>query len=123
MTLPEYILSDSGTQFASKKWKNKLADMNIDVMFSPIRYAQANPSEKCVREIGKFCRIYCNEAHKRWSELLPHIEGWLNGTLSDLTIYSPVALIFDSSRPDLFEEFLIKGLDRNHRQRACKKKC
>jgi hypothetical protein len=35
---PKCILSDNGTQFASKIWKNKLADMNIDVMFSPIRH-------------------------------------------------------------------------------------
>jgi hypothetical protein len=28
------ISSDNGTQFASKIWKNKLADVKIDVMFS-----------------------------------------------------------------------------------------
>ena len=43
-----------------------------------------------------------------WPELLSHIEGWLNGTLSDSTGYNPVELIFDSPRPDLFEEFLKK---------------
>jgi hypothetical protein len=63
-------------------------------------------------EIGTFCRIYCHEAHKRWPELLSHIEGWLNGTLSDSTGYSPVELIFDSPRPDLFEEFLKKGSEQ-----------
>ena len=109
VTRPKCILSDNGTQFSSKKWKDKLAELNIGVTFSPMRRPQANPSERCMREIGKFCRIYCNEAHKRWSELLSHIEGWLNGTLSDSTGYSPNELIFDSPRPDLFEEFLKKG--------------
>jgi hypothetical protein len=61
-----------------------------------------------MKEIGKFCRIYCSEAHKRWPELLPHIEEWLNGTLSDSTGYSPVELIFDSPRPDMFGELLKK---------------
>jgi hypothetical protein len=106
VTHPKCILSNNGTQFASKIWKNKLADMKIDVMFSPMRHSQANPSERCMREIGKFCRIYCNETHKRWPELLSHIEGWINGTLSDSTGYSPVELIFDSPKADLFEEFL-----------------
>jgi len=101
---PKCILSDNGTQFSSKKWKDKLAELNIGAMFPPIRHPQANPSERCKREIGKFCRIYCNEAHKRWPELLLHIEGWLNGTLSNSTGYSPVELIFNSRRPDMFEK-------------------
>jgi hypothetical protein len=105
-------LRDIGTQFDSKNWKNKLAEMDIDVMFSPIRQPQANPSERYMTEIGKFCRIYCNEAHKRWPELISHIEGWLNGTSSDSIGYSPVELIFDSPRPDVFEEFLKKGSEQ-----------
>ena len=105
-------MSDNGTQFSSKKWKDKLAELNIGVTFSPMRRPQANPSERCMREIGKFCRIYCNEAHRRWPDLLSHIEGWLNGTLSDSTGYSPVELIFDSPRPDLFEKFLKKGSEQ-----------
>jgi len=122
VTRPKCILSDNGTQFASKNWKNKLAEMNIDVMFSPIRHPQANPSERCMREIGKFCHIYCNEAHKRWPELASHIEGWLNGTLSDSTGYSPIELIFDGPRPGLLKNSLRDGLNRHHRRRACKKK-
>jgi transposase InsO family protein len=65
MTRPRCILSDHGTQFSSKKWKDKLAELSIGVTFSPMRHPQANPSERCRRETGKFCRIYCNEAHKR----------------------------------------------------------
>jgi hypothetical protein len=52
---PKGILSGNGTQFASKNWKNKLADMKTDVIFPPIRHSQANPSERCMREIDKFC--------------------------------------------------------------------
>jgi len=55
LTRPKCILSESGTQFASKIWKNKLADMKIEVMFSPIRHPQASPSNRCMREFGKFC--------------------------------------------------------------------
>jgi hypothetical protein len=65
-----------------------------------------------MREIGKFCRIYCHEAHKIWPELLSHTEGWLNGTLSDSTGCSAVELIFDRPWPDLFEEFLKVGSEQ-----------
>jgi len=72
----------------------------------------AKPSERCMREIGKFCRIYCKEEHKSWPELISHIEGWFKGTLSDSTGYSPVELIFDNPEPDVFEEFLKKGSEQ-----------
>jgi hypothetical protein len=65
-----------------------------------------------MREIAKFCRVYCHKTHKRWPELLSHIEGCLNGTLSDSTGYSPVELIFDSPWLGLFEEFLKKGSEQ-----------
>jgi transposase InsO family protein len=45
-------LSDNGTQFASKIWKNKLADMKIEAMFSPMRHPQANPSKRRMRELA-----------------------------------------------------------------------
>lgn len=71
---PNCILSDKGTQFASSTWCKKLATLGIDVRFSPIRHPQSNPSERCMREIGNFCRIYCYQAHKKWPELLPKME-------------------------------------------------
>jgi hypothetical protein len=64
-----------------------------------------------MKETGKVCRIYRNEAHKKWPELLSHTEGWLNG-MSDSMGYSPVELILDSPRPDLFEKFLKKGSEQ-----------
>lgn len=112
MARPKCILSNNGTQFASKLWKNKFVDMKIEVMFSPIRHPQANPSKICMREFGKFFHTYCCEAHSRWPEMLSDIEGWLNKTMSDSTGYSPVELIFNNPRPDVFEEFLKKGSEQ-----------
>jgi hypothetical protein len=64
-THPKRILSDNGNKFATQIWKNKLADMNIDVMFSPIRHPQSKLSERCMTKISKLCRIYCNEEHAK----------------------------------------------------------
>ena len=112
VTRSKCILSNSGTQFASKIWKNKFVDMKIEVLFSPIRHPLANPSKICMSEFGKFFRTYCREAHRRWPEMLSDIEGWLNRTISDSTGCSPVELIFDNPRPDVFEEFLNKGSEQ-----------
>ena len=75
------ILSDNGTQFASQIWKNRLADMKTDVMFAPIRHPQANPFERYTKESGNFC----HETHKNGQNPYLTLQGWLNGTLSDLT--------------------------------------
>jgi hypothetical protein len=103
---PECILSDNGTQFASPTWKKKLAELNVEVKFCPVRRPQANPSERFMREIGKFFKIYCSTNHRKWPELLPKIEEWLNNTVADSTGYCPVELMFDESKPDIFKKFL-----------------
>jgi hypothetical protein len=64
-----------------------------------------------MREIGKFCQIYCHQAHKRWPKLLIQIESFLNGTISDSTGYTPVELMWDEPRPELFWEILSKTAD------------
>jgi transposase InsO family protein len=43
------ILSDNGTQFASPTWRKTLAELGIDVKFSPVRHPQANHSERCTK--------------------------------------------------------------------------
>jgi hypothetical protein len=65
-----------------------------------------------MREIGKFCKIYCHQNHKKWPELLPKIEEWINGSVSDSTGYAPVELMFDEPRPDVFKKFLVKEADQ-----------
>jgi hypothetical protein len=65
-----------------------------------------------MKEIGKFCRIYCHENHKRWPELTSKTENWLNGSVSDSTGYSPVELLHDKPMPDLYRKFLTKETDQ-----------
>jgi hypothetical protein len=43
--------------------------------------------------------------------LLPKIEEWLNETMSDSTGYSPVEIMYNEPRPDLFRRFLKKEAD------------
>ena len=62
---PKCVLSDIGTQFQSPLWRKKLAEHNVQVRFTPIQHPQANPSERCMREISKFCKIYCSQNHRK----------------------------------------------------------
>jgi hypothetical protein len=41
---PKCILSDNRTQFMSSVWKKGLADLAVEVKFSPVRRPPENPS-------------------------------------------------------------------------------
>jgi hypothetical protein len=46
--------------------------------------------------------------HKKWPELIPLVEKWLNTSVSGTTGYSPVELIFDEPKPDVFKRILLR---------------
>jgi len=101
-------MSYNGSQFQSPSWRRKLSENEVEVRFSPVRHPQSNPSERVMKELSKFCRIYCHQNHKRWADLLPQIEQWLNKTVASSMGYAPVELIFNAKRPDIFAKFLLK---------------
>ncbi|PNF28428.1 hypothetical protein B7P43_G15944 [Cryptotermes secundus] len=109
---PEVILSDHGSQFASPTWRRALSDLGIQCRYSPIRHPESNPTERVMRELGKYFRIYCHETHRKWPELVPYIENWLNSSVSQSTGYSPVELLYGNSRPDIFRKILKKSADQ-----------
>ena len=53
-------------------------------------------------------KIYCHTTQKKWPELIPKIESWLNTTISGSTGFTPVELIFNDIRPDIFSKILNK---------------
>jgi len=62
---PKLILSDKGSQFRSPVWLKKLKENDVTTRFSPIRHPESNPTERVMRELSKFFRIYCPGNHKR----------------------------------------------------------
>jgi len=111
---PKVILSDNASQFRSPSWRKQLQQQGVDVRFTPIRHPESNPSERCMRELSKFCRIYCHDNHKKWAELLPHIEKWINNTVASGTGYTPTELMYGVKRPNVFDKVMpkVQGLER-----------
>ena len=98
------VLSDNGTQFQSPLWRVTMQKQDAEVRFSAIRHPQSNPSERCMREISKICRIYCHSNHRKWAEVIPYIENCLNNTVANATLYTPVELLFGTERNNLFQK-------------------
>ena len=74
----------------------------------PIRHPESNPSEQCMRELSKFCRIYCNQNHRKWVELLPHIQNWMNKSVCSSTGYTSNELMYGTKRPNVFRKMVPK---------------
>jgi hypothetical protein len=64
-----------------------------------------------MHELGKYFHIYRNETHKKWPELIKHIENWLNSSVSTVTGYAPIELLNGEARPVLFKRILKKQAD------------
>jgi hypothetical protein len=103
---PDAILSDHGTPFTSENWQRSLEELNMRVKYSPIRHPESNPSERFMREISQFFRIYCHTTQKSWPQLLRNIEYWLNNTISEATNFTSAELMFGSPKPNPFIELL-----------------
>ena len=103
---PKIILSDNATQFRSPSWQKQLRNHGVETRFTPVRHPQSNPSERCMRELGKFCRIYCHDSHRKWAELLPYIERWTNHTVASSRGYSPHELMFGADRQNVIQQIV-----------------
>ena len=85
--------SNNGLQFTSPLWPNKLKELAIETQFAPIGHPQSYPSEGRMKETGKLRKIYCHQPHRKWPELLPKIEEWLNDTVAYSTGYIRMELV------------------------------
>lgn len=91
---PNKILSDHGTMFTSPKWKTKLEDRGIMVLYSSSRHPESNPIERVMRELGRMFRTVCATQHTAWINRLSEIEKVLNITVHCSTGYIPQELHF-----------------------------
>jgi hypothetical protein len=109
---PSCILSDHGTQFTPPMWKKVSSELDVTVKHSPVRHPESNPVECVMKEIGKYCKIYCHITQKKWPELIPQGKSWLNTTISSSTGFASVELMSNEKRPNLFGEILSKTKDQ-----------
>lgn len=88
---PWAILSDNGSQFASKLWLSRLEILDIKCSHTSLYYPKGNMTERVNREIVRLLRAYSSQ-HTKWSNYLHDIEKWINHAVHESTGYAPVEL-------------------------------
>lgn len=91
---PRLVLSDNGTQFKSREWKEGLQELGVKSIRTAIRNPKCNPCERYVRTVGICLRILCSNDHTKWYEVLPKIEEFVNCGYSDATNELPIEVHF-----------------------------
>ncbi|KAG5871810.1 hypothetical protein JTB14_013585 [Gonioctena quinquepunctata] len=61
---PKFLLSDNGSQFRSKEFKNLLANYAVKEIFTANCHAQANPTERVNKTLETMIRCYVSENHR-----------------------------------------------------------
>lgn len=91
---PEFVLADNGSIFASKYFRERCRDYDIDVRLIPKYSPSANQVERHHRSINTTLGIFAKETHRSWDENLPFVVFALRNAISDATGFSPAKLTF-----------------------------
>ena len=59
--VPQTIITDHGTQFRGKRWKNTLLELGIKTYKTSVYHPSSNPAERALREVGRILRTYCHD--------------------------------------------------------------
>lgn len=108
---PKTILSDNGSQFASKLWKDSMKQEGVKVYYTTVRNPRPNTTERVNKELGRLFRTYCRTNHKGWVSVLPKLELLYNNTYHESTGFTPCEIMYGESNCLSFDEAISKKND------------
>jgi transposase InsO family protein len=99
--VPNYIITDNGTQFTDKKFLDLCDNHHIRVLWSAIAHPKTNGQVEHANGMvlqGLMLRIFdkLNKHGKKWAVELPSILWSLRMTLSRATGFTPFFLVYGS---------------------------
>ena len=106
---PQKILSDRGTQFTSKKWKEAPKDKNIKMILTSIRHPQANMVERVNQELARCFRTLLSEdKHHTWYNWIEEIDTIFNESYHDTTEITPREALRGEKSDRIWEKWIPK---------------
>jgi len=88
--IPETIITDRGSTFASNFWKRVCSNMSTDHRLSTAFHPQTNgQTERQNQMMKQYLRAYINYEQDNWVELLPLVEFAYNNSIHFSTGFTP----------------------------------
>jgi transposase InsO family protein len=88
--LPDEIISDRGTTFASKFWQALMAQLGVNHKLSTARHPQTDgQTERLNQTLEQYLRCYVNYDQDNWAEMLPQAQFAYNSAYQESTQMSP----------------------------------
>lgn len=91
---PKAVISDNGTQFTSRLFRNFFKELGIQHRTTPTYTPQANPVERTNKTTKTMVAQFCEANHKTWDVALPDLMFADNTARHDATRFSPALLNF-----------------------------
>ena len=95
---PNSIITDHGTQFKGRKWREHLLEHGIKTYKTSVYHPNSNPAERVLREVGRLLRTYCHDQQKKWQEYLASTEEFLNLAYHNTIEDTPYTCLLYTSR-------------------------
>lgn len=112
-SVPEIIITDNGSVFTSKVFKDLLDHFRIKHWLNSRYHSQANPVERVNRTINSAIRTYVREDQRMWDTKLSEIEMILNTSKHTSTGFTPY---FITHGTELSETGNDHRLSRHHQE-------
>lgn len=106
---PTAIMSDNGSQFASKAWREGLKQEGIKPIYTTVRNPRPNTTERVNKELGRLFRTYCRQNHKGWTSVLPKLEELYNNTYHESTKFTPCEILYGEQTTLSFDKVIGVG--------------
>jgi transposase InsO family protein len=92
--VPEIIISDNGSQFIAKIFKEFLTSYGVTHWLNAIYHPQNNPTERVNQVLANSIRCFVGSDHRDWDRELPKITCAINTSFHEATQYTPFYLNF-----------------------------
>lgn len=91
---PRSVITDNGTQYTGRTFRNFLSDMGISHRLTPPYTPQANPVERTNKTLKTMIAQYCSHNQRHWDVFLPELSFAINTARHSSTGFSPAFLNF-----------------------------
>ena len=93
--VPSVVISDRGTQFSSRLWKQLLEKIGSAAALASSHHPQTDgQSERAIQTFLRLLRSYTYEMNEQWESLLPLFQYALNDSAVEPNGISPHRLVF-----------------------------